>query len=426
MRSSTFWGIYFGALLVWAAADLWIYRVRTQPGRELGLAGSLSVWVWALYLTFGVVAGAIYRPFGFQLAAGWRILGLIAALTGTILGLWGMFEFRSLARISALEESRLITTGIYGHVRHPQHAGLLVAAFGLAVAFQTLAGLLTAVVFLLWSLVQTRLEDRRLIVLFGDEARRYIAAVPRYVPQWTAYRGAGGMKRRWLAGLALGGLIVGRRLSAPRQMPHLDVWQRVMTEQRGEVEAAMLAARVQARYDELYAQRPRFSGRALRFHVESNILPALVLYQVLQEAESDTSQEDVLEEVAGLLEVAMRDRLIKRSEFFEHVPRPFAVFRWSARWFMRLLFPPAGWEMEMVEDSDECFAFNVHRCFYLDVLTAYGAPELTRLFCWLDDLAYEALPPTITWERTRTLGRGDDCCDFRWCRVTPEMAAAGS
>ena len=72
--------------------------------------------------------------------------------------------------------------------------------------------------------------------------------------------------------------------------------------------------------------------------------------------------------------------------------------------------------MEMVADDNHCFAFNVFRCFYLDVLTAYGAPELTPLYCKLDDLTYEMLPPSITWERTGALGRGDDCCDFRWCR----------
>ena len=68
-------------------------------------------------MTFWMVAGAIYqpfdfaqgRPFGIQLTAGWRILGLIVALAGAILTLWGMFEFRSLARVSALDESRLVT-----------------------------------------------------------------------------------------------------------------------------------------------------------------------------------------------------------------------------------------------------------------------------------------------------------------------------
>jgi len=190
MKSPTFWSVCFATAILWAAANLWLYRERTQLGQGLGLTGSLSVWLWSFYLTAGLAVAAVYRPFGIRVAAGWRITGFVIALTGVILALWGMFEFRSLARISALDESQLVTTGVYARVRHPQHAGLLAVAFGLAVAFRTSAGLLTAVVFLLWSLIQTRLEDRRLIVLFGDQARRYVAAVPRYVPRLvTRYTG---------------------------------------------------------------------------------------------------------------------------------------------------------------------------------------------------------------------------------------------
>ena len=182
------WGIYLGIALLWAAANLWLYRQRTQPGQELGLSGSLSVSLLFSYVIIGIALGAIYRPFGMRLTGGWPIAGLVMALTGAILFLWAIWEFRSLARVSALEENRLVTSGIYARVRHPQHTAMIAAAFGVAVAFQTLVGLLLAVVALLWSLVQTRLEDRRLIVLFGDQARRYIAAVPRYVPRWAAYR----------------------------------------------------------------------------------------------------------------------------------------------------------------------------------------------------------------------------------------------
>lgn len=70
---------------------------------------------------------------------------------------------------------------------------------------------------------------------------------------------------------------------------------------------------------------------------------------------------------------------------------------------------------EIIEDSPDCFAFNVYRCFILDVLAEYDAAELTALYCKTDDWLAESLPG-IRWERTRTLGRGDDCCDFRWCR----------
>ncbi|MGA9349224.1 MAG: L-2-amino-thiazoline-4-carboxylic acid hydrolase [Anaerolineae bacterium] len=100
------------------------------------------------------------------------------------------------------------------------------------------------------------------------------------------------------------------------------------------------------------------------------------------------------------------------------LPDPFALFRQAAHCVLRFGFPPQGWEMEWVEDSGQWLAFNVRRCFYLDVFTAYGAPELTALYCKIDDLMYEALPSSITWERTKTLGRGDDLCDFRWCRAS--------
>ena len=211
----------------------------------------------------------------------------------------------------------------------------------------------------------------------------------------------------------LGGLVVGRRLAAPRQMPYLDVWQRALAEKRGTVEAAMLAARVQARYDALYAGRPRFTNRALRDHLEKNILPFLALYQTLCEESDD--QKIVLAEVESLFSMAFA-RQRRLVLLLARLPDPFAVFRKAAHWVLQWSYPPEGWDMETVEDSDRCFAFNVHRCFYLDVLTAYGAPELTPLCCKMDDLVYEVLPPSITWERTKTLGRGDDCCDFRWRR----------
>ena len=209
------------------------------------------------------------------------------------------------------------------------------------------------------------------------------------------------------------GFIAGKRMATPRRMPNLATWQRELAKQHGEVEAAMLAARVQARYDELYAGRPRFAHHALRDHLEKNILPGLALYQVLRDENND--QEAVLAQVELLFETFVVPTH-KLMLLLAHLPNPFAVFRVAARQTLRRSYPPQGWEMQMVEDSDQCVAFDVFRCFYLDVLTAYGAPELVPLYCKLDDLMYEMLPPSITWERTGTLGRGDDCCDFRWCR----------
>ena len=44
--------------------------------------------------------------------------------------------------------------------------------------------------------------------------------------------------------------------------------------------------------------------------------------------------------------------------------------------------------------------------------TEYGCPELCRCFCNSDDISYTGLHPKLIWERSMTLGRGNDRCDF--------------
>jgi hypothetical protein len=75
-----------------------------------------------------------------------------------------------------------------------------------------------------------------------------------------------------------------------------------------------------------------------------------------------------------------------------------------------------GWETKIVADTRDCFEFHTYRCFYHDILRRYGAPELTSVLCKTDDWLAEALAPAIRWERTGTLGRGDDHCDFCYRR----------
>ena len=49
---------------------------------------------------------------------------------------------------------------------------------------------------------------------------------------------------------------------------------------------------------------------------------------------------------------------------------------------------------------------------YHDTCTEYGCPELCRCFCDSDDISYTGLHPKLIWERSITLGRGNDRCDF--------------
>jgi hypothetical protein len=227
------------------------------------------------------------------------------------------------------------------------------------------------------------------------------------------------MRRRTLVGAAaaVGALAVARRLTAPKRMPFLAQAQRLLAEGRGDAEAARLAGRAQVRYDELYAQRSQPPNRVLRFHLERSILPGLALYQTLLEEGAD--RQPAIAEMERLL-ASVVGGLGRLMSLLGRLPQAFSVFRWVEPWVVRLGFPAEGWEMEVVQDGEECVAFNVHRCFYLDALSSYGAPELTTVFCGGDDVVFPLLGPSITWERTMTLGRADDRCDFRWCRGVPE------
>jgi hypothetical protein len=226
-------------------------------------------------------------------------------------------------------------------------------------------------------------------------------------------------KRAFFACLAVGaagGMLVGRQLATwPCQMPHLKISQRVLAETRGPIKAAMLTARAQACYDELYARRPRFHHPALRQHLEQGALPALVLYQMLREEGDD--QEAALAEIDRILtavvEQSRRRRLVRAMG---RLPNPFAILRIANRWAMKRVYPPQGWTFEWVEDSDQCIAYDARECFYVNVLTAYGAPELTAHLCAGDDLLFGDLPG-VSWGRTKTLARGDDRCNFRFCRT---------
>jgi len=61
-------------------------------------------------------------------------------------------------------------------------------------------------------------------------------------------------------------------------------------------------------------------------------------------------------------------------------------------------------------EAAEQYGIDVNR--YHDTCVAYGCPELCCCFCDSDDISYTGLHPKLIWHRTKTLGRGDDRCDF--------------
>lgn len=86
------------------------------------------------------------------------------------------------------------------------------------------------------------------------------------------------------------------------------------------------------------------------------------------------------------------------------------------RWFMKISVrsfgTDAGFVYEFPETHGNEARFNIVRCPYFETCRRYGCPEITRCFCDGDDAGYGNLHPKLNWGRTKTIGRGGDCCDF--------------
>jgi hypothetical protein len=196
--------------------------------------------------------------------------------------------------------------------------------------------------------------------------------------------------------------------------PMTKAFERALDNQLGRAKANEITEKAADRYADLHAERKRFDNRALAKHLEESILPGIALYQtLLHDPEIQQSSMD-------LVEAAFGEWAASRRKALEPLARR-SIFYWLMRFTTRLVtsrsYPEEGWKIEWLEVSGKQIAYNINKCFYLEVLLEYGVPELTAQYCRVDDLIYEGLSPHAVWDRKKTLGRGDDCCDFRFERV---------
>jgi hypothetical protein len=74
-----------------------------------------------------------------------------------------------------------------------------------------------------------------------------------------------------------------------------------------------------------------------------------------------------------------------------------------------------AYRMDVLEQTDRRFSFNVTRCRYAEMYRALGIPELGALLsCNRDFSLVEGFNPAVRLTRTRTIMEGASHCDFRF------------
>jgi protein-S-isoprenylcysteine O-methyltransferase Ste14 len=109
-------------------------------------------------------------------------LGFLLPLSNVIV-LMGMFLVIFGWRKIHRAESQLVTTGIYGHVRHPQYSGFMLITLGMNVLWVTISTLLLWPILVIVYYRLAKQEDKEMERRFGEEYQKYKRIVPMFIPR---------------------------------------------------------------------------------------------------------------------------------------------------------------------------------------------------------------------------------------------------
>ena len=155
-------------------------RVRTRKPVQ---PNKLSYALVAIQL--GLLLGVLYAP-GVRTGGPQVLLGNLMRLGGlgaAIVALWQLRAYSLSALPEPVKRAKLLTTGLYGRVRHPVYSGLMLWAIGTLIIRPSTSRLAfcLALVVLFW--FKSRREERMLNQTFGSAYSRYAAITPRFIPR---------------------------------------------------------------------------------------------------------------------------------------------------------------------------------------------------------------------------------------------------
>lgn len=180
-----FYTFYLGSVVLVALGTYCWLGVKKyyDKGEMLPFYLSIAVWILSMVHILLVILSATYAvwplPFNKTIAL---IVGFFMFGVGIVTLLIGMFEFRSFRKVSGLDTSRLITTGIYRWSRNPQHVGWFLILLGISfIGRSGLAFLFTIVGIAYMHLYTIWMEEPYLERIFGEEYRLYKSRTARYI-----------------------------------------------------------------------------------------------------------------------------------------------------------------------------------------------------------------------------------------------------
>lgn len=146
-------------------------------------------------------------------------------------------------------------------------------------------------------------------------------------------------------------------------------------------------------------------------HTNANIFPAIAVYKA--------ARGKYPEKALGILEKGAAKVSEKSGRMLSKmlkIPGFKSIFMKIFSLGVKTTFgEKAGFSYRFHSDTSRDLEFDMLKCPYADYCKKYGCEEITHIFCKNDEYAYGNLPG-IKFIRTKTIGTGGSCCDFRFKR----------
>ena len=94
----------------------------------------------------------------------------------------GFNSLSGTAQLRILKKHQLVTDGLYKYIRHPLYLGEILRNLGVVILFSSVYGILIVTLSSIFLLFRIQIEEKMLIVVFGEEYKEYARNTKKIIP----------------------------------------------------------------------------------------------------------------------------------------------------------------------------------------------------------------------------------------------------
>jgi protein-S-isoprenylcysteine O-methyltransferase Ste14 len=155
------WGIFLFMIGLWISPQPQFFLpIFVEIAFIVNLTRDLSIWI--PYVQF--------------------IIAIVFIIPGAWLGIKGVTEL-GLKESETHHPEKVITTGLYSRMRHPQYTGAILSHIGISYLFAAYYSILMTPLVILVNYILCWKEEKELVREFGEDYENYQKSVPMFIPK---------------------------------------------------------------------------------------------------------------------------------------------------------------------------------------------------------------------------------------------------